>query len=166
MSRVRNGYTALMRLSMPLVVSLALLTGCPKKNEEPAARPAEVKPAAPAVKTAEVEFFGAVHLGKVTAARTVFVAMKEPCVPVLAQAHIYGQTQVDSDKLFAEYFAPQGSVAHLCAFGFNDQGEVVAAATYAKNPVTFQGEGEVIFGNVDLTLEPLAAPAPAPKFIP
>jgi hypothetical protein len=68
-----------------------------------------------------------------------------------------------NEKLFAEYFPPQGSSGHLCAYGFDAEGRVIAVAAYAKNPVSFKGEGEVIFEHVDLTLEALSEPTPAPK---
>ncbi len=113
--------------------------------------------------SAEVEFFGTVLPGKVKAAKTIFVVMPEACAPVPTEIHPYGQEALASEKLFAEYFPPQGVTGHICAYGLDADGKVIAVATYAKNPVSFKGEGEVIFGNVDLTLEALDEPKPAPK---
>ena len=144
-----------------LFVALLVLTACPKKKEEPA--PEVPKPPAAKAKTAEVEFFGTFSKGTTQVAKAVFVTMQEPCSPVPAEAHLFGQMELDSEKIFAEFFPPQGSKGHVCAFGLSSDGQVVAFAAYAKNPVTFQGEGEVIVDHVDLKLEPLAVPAPLPK---
>ena len=56
-----------------------------------------------------------------------------------------------------------GQVIMGIAYGINIAGKVMAAAAYAKNPVTMQGVGDIIVPNVDLVLEPLAEPAPLPK---
>ena len=44
----------------------------------------------------------------------------------------------------------------------DDKGQEIGNATYAKNPVKFEGQGEVIFGDVALKLTPVKA-RPAPK---
>lgn len=142
-----------MRPPASLLLSLFVLTACPAK---PSAPPAKVK-------TAEVEFFGTFSRGTTTVARSIFVAMQEPCSPVPAEAHLYGQVELTEDKIFAEFFPAQGSKGHLCAFGIDADGKVVAFAAFGKNPVTFQGEGEVIVDHIDLKLEPLAGPAALPK---
>ena len=145
---------------MTLRASLLLLglAACPKKEEPPAPAPPPAKPS-----TAEVEFFGTLSAGKTQVAKSVFVVMQEPCSPVPAEAHVIGQKPVDGEKIFAEFFPSQGSRGHLCAFGLDAAGKVVAFAAYGKNPVTFQGQGEVIIDHVDLTLEPLADAAALPK---
>jgi hypothetical protein len=112
-----------------------------------------------------VEFFGSIIAGEVKPTKTIFAAIQEPCTPVPAEVHSYGQLLITGEKLFAEFFPPQGSAGHICAFAFDAEGRVIAVGTYAKNPVKFEGAGEVIFGNVDLKLEPLSAPAPVPKGI-
>jgi hypothetical protein len=146
----------------PLLAAVTL-GGCPKKDEPKAAPAPGPEHAARKDDTAEVEFFGTVLPGKVTAAKTIFVVMPEACVPVPAEVHPYGQDVLTSQKLFAEYFPPQGASGHICAYGLDADGKVIAVATYAKNPVSFKGDGEVIFGNVDLTLEGLSESKPAPK---
>lgn len=156
-----------MRLPVLLVASWVLFSGCPKKEEpkkEHAAAPVapNAQGGAAKVKTAECEFFGTLAPGKVKAAKTVFVVMKEPCSPLPAEIHLYGQAEFQ-EKLFAEFYVPQGSQGHLCIFGLDESGKIVGWAAYAKNPVSMAGEGEVIFDHIDLTLEPLAAPVAAPK---
>lgn len=146
-----------MRAQVCVLAAVSLLIACPKKEEPKREAPR----AAPA--TTEVEFFGTVTTDAVKVSKTVFVAMQEPCSPVPAEAHLYGQLQVTEVQLFAEFFPPQGSKGHLCAFGFDEAGRVVAFAAYGKNPVSFQGVGEVIFDHVDLKLEPLVQPAARPK---
>lgn len=149
-----------MRTACAVAVVL-LLSGCPKKDKE--ARGSDPEAEKPKGKPAEVEFFGWVKPGKVTPARTIFVAQAEPCRPVPHEVHPYGKTELTAEKLFAEYWPEQGTVGHLCAFGLDEKGQVIAAASYAKNPVTFEGEGEVIFDHVELELKALDVPMPAPK---
>ena len=146
-----------------LVVALLALAACPRKKEEAPSPPAAA--VAPKPKTAEVEFFGTFKPGTVKAARAVFVAMQEPCSPLPAEAHLYGQKDIDVDKLFAEFFPPQGSKGYLCVYGLDAAGKVVGWAAFAKNPVTFQGEGEVVIDHIDVTLEPLAEATALPKGI-
>ena len=140
--------------------AVLVLTACPKKEE-----PAAVVAPAPAAKVAlaEVEFMGKVAYKLPGVTKAIFVAMKEPCSPVPAEPQLFGHSEVTQEQLFAEFFPPQGTVAHLCVYGFDAAGQVVAAAAYAKNPVTIQGSGEVIFPALDLKLEPLATPTAAPK---
>ncbi len=153
-----------MRTPALFIAALVLLSGCPKKDEPKAVHKSEPVAAAPKnTKTAEVEFFGSALPGKATnVAKTVFVVMSEPCTPVPAEAHLVGKAEF-KEKIFAEFFPEQGTKAHLCVYGFDDKGAVVAVGAYEKNPVTLEGKGEVIFEHVDVTLEPLASPASAPK---
>ncbi len=133
-----------------------LLCACPEKKAAPTA----AAPPAPApVKKAEVEFGGSWARNGVTAAKVVFVAQVEPCVPVPAKPTRFGEEVMKSEgTLFAEFFIPQGAVGHACLYGFDEAGVVVAAASYEKNPVTFQGEGEVVVGPVKLSLVSLPSP--------
>ena len=142
------------------VVAVLLLCACPKKGES--GKAGEDKPVNKA-KPAEVEFFGSVTPGKTKPAKTVFVAQDKPCRPVPAQITAYGKTELTAEKLFAEYWPAQGTVGHLCAFGLDEAGKVIAVGVYGKNPVTFEGEGEVIFDHVDLELLALDEPVAAPK---
>lgn len=142
------------------------LTACPKKDEPKRVAASEapaVSPTGAKSKTAEVEFFGNFSPGKTKVAKSFFVVMEEPCSPVPVEAHLFGKVELTAEKLFAEFYPPQGSRGHLCAYGLDAAGKVVAYAAFGKNPVTFQGEGEVIVDHIDLTLEPLAEAAPLPK---
>lgn len=150
----------------------------PPKQEVHGAKPVEAPPAVAAANVAaaaaetadastapagsgdaEVEFFGNFSTGGIVDVKeSFFVAQAEPCLPLVREPKIFGSVRQNVDKLFAEFFIPQGSKGHLCAYGANAKGEVIATATYAKNPVTFQGEGEVIFGDVNLKLVALPKP--------
>jgi hypothetical protein len=167
-----------------LLVSL-LLCGCPdekKTADAPVAAPdAAVAAVAPApvadagvvitqnvvpepqpVPDAEVEFFGEVETGKLKPARIVFVVTKGPCEATSEELEVLEQIDVNPGKLFTEMFFPQGTVANLCALALDAKGQQVGFAAHAKNPVTFQGEGEVEVKDVVLKLTSVKARA-APK---
>jgi hypothetical protein len=128
------------------LLALALLAGagCKKDAGAPAA------PAAP--RKAEVEMAGTWSRGAVAQGAVAFVAQKEPCLPVPASATVYGRTALENPGPFGvEYFIPQGSVGHACLYA-TQGGKVIGAASYEKNPLTFQGEGEVTFMGLKLEL--------------
>jgi hypothetical protein len=161
-----------------------LLLGCPEeKKAEPMKAPAPDAAAAPEAKApppdaavvtenvvpapqpepdAEVEFFGDVDPGKLKPARIVFLVTKGPCEATSEELEVIEQTDVSPGKLFTEMFFPQGTVAHLCAVALDAKGKQVGFAAYAKNPVTFQGQGEVEVKDVVLKLTSVKARA-APK---
>ncbi|MEW5737934.1 MAG: hypothetical protein AB1938_03355 [Myxococcota bacterium] len=140
------------------------LTGCERCADKPAAPPTtalpmKAEPPAPPPKPvvhserAEVEFFGDWKPGAVKAAKVLFVAQEEPCLPVPATPKRYGETVLDKPgPFFAEYFIKQDSRGHVCVYGYDEKGAVVGAASWEKNPLRFFGEGEVIFANMDFTL--------------
>ena len=132
-------------------MAICCLCACPKKEEPPK------------VATAEVEFFGMIDKGTTAPAKMLFVVMQEPCSPLPAQPHVLGQSEIANVKLFTELYLPQKSVGHICLFGLDESGRIVASAAHAKNPLTFEGVGEVLVGGLDLKLEALAAPVPRPK---
>lgn len=146
------------------LVAVLVLSGCERcaESKPPVAvpKPVQAAPApvaAPAPPThsekAEVEFFGDWKPGPVKAAKVVFVAQAEPCLPINAAAKRYGDTELTAPGPFsAEYFIPQDSRGHVCLFGYDDAGKVVGAAAWEKNPLRFFGEGEVVFANIALTL--------------
>lgn len=166
-----------------LLVSL-VLCGCPEKKAEPPAPvaapapDAAVAPAAEAdagmvitqnvvpepqpVQDAEVEFFGEVETGKLKPARIVFLVTKGPCEATSEELEVLEQMDVSPGKLFTEMFFPQGTVANLCALALDAKGQQVGFAAHAKNPVTFEGEGEVEVKDVVLKLTSVKARA-APK---
>lgn len=167
-----------------LLLSLvALLSACPaeKKTESHGASPVAAAPdAATAIvdagvvitrnvvpepqpeAPAEVEFFGEVQPGKLKPARIVFVVAKGPCEATSEELEVLEQMDVSPGNLFTEMFFPQGTVAHLCALAFDAKGQLVGHAAHGKNPVTFQGEGEVEVKDVVLKLLSVKARA-APK---
>ena len=103
---------------------------------------------------AEVEFFGTWSEGEVKASKYVFVAQAEPCTPVLEKATRFGEeTLTKPGPLFAEFYIPQGTVGHACVYGLDAAGKIVSAANSTQNPMTFKGEGEVIFGKLDYALK-------------
>jgi hypothetical protein len=113
-------------------------------------------PTPPLTGDAEVEMFGKWQPGTVKARRVVFVAQAEPCLPPPANPKRWGETALEKPgSLFAEYFIPQSSVGHLCLYAFDKKGKVIGTAGYARNPVTFRGEGEVVIQDIELRLEPI-----------
>ncbi len=103
---------------------------------------------------AEVEFFGSWSEGEVKAAKYVFVAQAEPCTPAPEKATRFGEeTLTKPGPLFAEFYIPQGTVGHACVYGLDEAGKIVSAANSTQNPMTFKGEGEVIFGKLDYALK-------------
>ena len=103
---------------------------------------------------AEVEFFGHWSAGEVKAAKYVFVAQAEPCLPVPEKPTRYGESALEKPgALFAEIYVPQGSKGSACVYGLDEAGKVVSAAGSTQNPLTFQGQGEVIFGRLEFDLK-------------
>lgn len=157
-----------MRLRVLAVCSAVLALGCPKK-EQPAAeaKPAPTPTPAAAVKAAppaqaECEFTGSWSPGTTKAARYAFVAQGGPCRTGAAGAQLGSMSLAEPGSFFAEFFVPQGSTGHLCVFGYDPSGAIVAVGEPAGNPVRFEGEGEVMFTNLTVTvaaLDPAAQPA-------
>lgn len=154
-----------MHRALVLVLSAVALWGCPKKEEVRV----EVPPPAPRLpespKTpvgmavppdAEVEVIGTWRSG-VKAAQHVAVAQKEPCLPVPATPTRYGASVTLSAQgaLFAEFFLPQGTVAHVCLYALDDTGAVVGAVTMPDTPKVFSGLGELIVGPHTVEVKPL-----------
>lgn len=135
------------------IALLVVLAGCEKsKAPSPAAAPS--KKELRAAGNAEVEFFGTWAPGEVKAARVIFVAQTEPCAPVPDKPTRLGEEAMKAPgNLFAEFFVPQGSKVHVCLYGLDDAGKVVGVATTPQNPMTLEGEGEVIKSNLDFTLK-------------
>jgi hypothetical protein len=68
----------------------------------------------------------------------------------------YGEEPLKAPgDFFAEFFIAQDTRGHVCVYGLDEQGTVVGAASWEKNPLRFFGEGEVVFANIDLTLAPV-----------
>ena len=140
-----------MRTLLLALVVVAATSSCEKSKTAPSAA------AAPKVEKsgqAEVEFFGSWSTGEVKAARYVFVAQAEPCLPVPEKPTRYGESALEKPgPLFAEFYVPQGTKGHACVYGLDEGGKVVSAATSTQNPMTFQGEGEIIFGKLAYELK-------------
>lgn len=142
-----------------LAVALLIVTvsACEKSKVPPvgAAAPVEVKKEKfDTTGKAEVEFFGTWSAGDVKAATYVFVAQAEPCLPVPEKPTRYGEEKLKAPgPLFAEFYIPQGATGHACIYGLDEGGKVVSASTTGQNPLTFKGEGEVIFGKLDYALK-------------
>jgi hypothetical protein len=156
---------------MKRALCLLLLCACPEKKVEAPAPPppppapvarANVVPEPQPEAPAEVEFMGNVSKGKVAAARLVFVVARGPCTADSTELDVIEQTDVSEGKLFSEMFFPQGTVAHLCLVALDAKGQQVGHAGYPKNPVTLQGQGEVMVTDLELSLAPVKA-RPAPK---
>ena len=62
---------------------------------------------------------------------------------------------------FIEVFVPQGSNGYACAYALKE-GKVVAFGTTPRNPLKMQGLGEVMFTELELPLQPVTPPVPAP----
>ncbi len=141
-----------------LFVALLIVTVCScEKSKAPVAASAPVAPTKVKNDTAgkaEVEFFGTWAAGEVKAAKYVFVAQAEPCLPVPASSTRYGETKLDAPgPLFAEFFIPQGTKGHACVYGLDESGKVVSAADSTQNPMSFEGDGEVIKAKLEYTLK-------------
>ncbi len=169
------------------LVAVLLLSACPEKEKKPEVHGAAPVPAAvvdagtaPAVEDAgvvitknvvpepqpeapaEVEFSGEIDVGKLKPARVVFLVTKGPCEATSEELEVLEQQDMSPGKMFTEMFFPQGTVANLCAIALDAKGQLVGFAAHAKNPVTFQGEGEVEIKDVLLKVQSVKARA-APK---
>ncbi|MFZ5440083.1 MAG: hypothetical protein ACOZQL_08745 [Myxococcota bacterium] len=144
-------------MNLRVIVAAAVLTsGCEKSKTAPAAEAATTpsKKELRATGNAEVEFFGTWSPGEVKAARVIFVAQAEPCVPVPDKPTRFGEEKMKAPgNLFAEFFIPQGTKGNACLYGLDDAGKVVGVANTTGNPMTFEGEGEVVKSNLSFTLQ-------------
>lgn len=140
-----------------LVALLMLGSACEKSKAPPAVAAAPGAPARQKDDTAgkaEVEFFGTWSPGTVKAAKYVFVTQAEPCLPVPEKPTRYGETTLDAPgPLFAEFYLPQGLKGHSCLYGLDEAGKVVSAANSTQNPMTFEGEGEVMKAKLEYLLK-------------
>ena len=139
-----------------LFTALLIVTfsSCEKSKASAPVEPKKSK--ADSAGKAEVEFFGTWAAGEVKAAKFVFVAQAEPCVPVPEKPTRYGEQKLDGPgPLFAEFFIPQGARGHACVYGLDESGKVISAADSTQNPMSFEGEGEVIKARLDYALKAL-----------
>jgi hypothetical protein len=128
------------------------------------------KPPAAAAKPArenlaEVEITGTLKLPANKPAKLIAFVSKRGCNPKQIEGAL-GSVNIDPNvatNFFIEIFVPQGSKGSVCGAGLDNDGNVVAFGAYSKNPLTFQGKGEVEFSNVVFSLKPLKAPVPGPK---
>lgn len=121
----------------------------------PAQPPAPAAAPGPTVhrEKAEVELGGTWSLGAVKAAKVLFVAQAEPCLPVPEKPTRYGETTLKAPgEFYDEYFIAQDSRGYVCLYGYDEAGKVVGAASWEKNPLRFLGEGEIVFAGINLTL--------------
>lgn len=143
--------------TLTFTLLLVVTASCEKSKApaQPEAAPVAKKKEKPdTTGKAEVEFFGNWNPGEVKAASWVFVAQAEACLPVPEKPTRFGEEKLDKPgPLFAEFFIPQGTVGHACVYGLDEAGKVVSAANSTQNPMTFKGEGEVIFGKLDYALK-------------
>jgi hypothetical protein len=148
---------------MKRLLLVVLLCGCPdEKKAVIAAAPVPDAAVAAPVPDAAVEFFGTIDPGKLKPARIVFLVTRGPCEEKSEELDVIEQQDVNPGKLFTEMFFPQGTVGHLCAVALDAKGKLIGFAAFAKNPVTFEGQGEVEVRDVDLKLTGVKARA-APK---
>ena len=159
-----------------LVVAVASAPSC--KESGPAAVPpaARATAAVAEVRTApgkggkaapgkaEVELFGTLDATRVHGEKVILYVSQEPCgeVAVTVLATLVPPNP-GPPTFFLEFFPAQGATGYLCAVMLDAKGEVVGAAEHPKNPLTFKGEGEVVFEKISLTLEPVNPPRPRPR---
>jgi hypothetical protein len=135
----------------------------------PSARPSATATARPAGSAsaepesgakAEVEIRGTLESKQPAAGFKIFVSPK-PCAEL---GGAIGPTTPRNapGEFFLEIFVPQGTQGYVCAVSLNAKGEVTGVASYASNPITMKGVGEVEFTGVTLKVEPLGKPAAAP----
>jgi hypothetical protein len=140
-----------------------LLSACKEKPKvaEPVSLTDSTKPyvypnAEKAIEKAEVELFGKWNENEVKVASARFQVQAEPCLPLIEKPTVFGSKKLAAPGIFAdEYFIPQGSSGHICLFGIGEDGKVNSAATFEKNPVVFQGSGEVVFKDLEMNLNPI-----------
>jgi hypothetical protein len=144
-----------------LALLVATIAGCEKSKAPPpaaAAAPFAEKRLKDSAGKAEVEFFGSWSAGEVKAAKVVFVVQAEPCLPVPEKPTRFGETKMDGPgPLFAEFYIPQRTKGHSCLYGLDETGKVVSAADSTQNPMTFEGEGEVMKAKLSYELKAVAA---------
>jgi hypothetical protein len=151
-----------------------LLCGCPSEKEKDKKLPEGVvrvlpdgglvtkNPVVPLpqkTSNAEVEFEGDLDPGGLTPARVVVVFSKTACSGDL---DVIQKEDVKPGHFAGELFFPQGTLAHICALGLDAKGEVIGIGTHEKNPVSLQGDGEVVVSNIKLKLAGVQA-RQAPK---
>jgi len=142
----------------PFTLSILLL-GVACKKDEPA-KPRGLPQAKVAL--AEVEVSGSYQAGTTTPKTVQIAVLDAPCLPVPAGAKVMGhEVAAASGQFFVELFVPQGTAGHICLYGLDEGGKVIAAAAWEKNPFVMKGEGEVE-AHVVLTLQPVDA-TDAPK---
>lgn len=118
----------------------------------------------PTAPPAEIEITGSVET-QVKAKKFVVFAAKEPCDAVRGTTGAWGKVGIDpnvSMSFFLEIFVTQGTVGHICGAAFDEQDKLVGIGAYAKNPVTFQGTGEVSISQVVIPLKAVK-PRRSPK---
>ena len=164
---------------LALLVAFLSLASCKEKAAPPPEAP---KPAAPAPETvngvraapgkggkaspgqAEVELFGTLDISKAPGKRVKLFVSKEACdSPTLTMLVTMAPPNPGPPNFFLEFFPFQGSTGYLCAVSLDEQGRIVGAASHPKNPLTFTGDGEVVFDKLDLKLEPVDPPRVGPK---
>ena len=135
-----------------LFVAVLIVTVCScEKSKAPVQKVKEDLPG-----KAEVEFFGTWVAGEVKAAKYVFVAQAESCVPVPEKPTRYGETKLDAPgPLFAEFYIPQGTRGYACVYGLDESGKVVSVAGAKQNPMAFEGNGEVVKSKLEFSLKAL-----------
>lgn len=123
---------------------------------------AGVQAMAPSGPPAEVEISGTVknapkgsELKVVINKRPCGTTMAEPLEPYMV---VGVKNAGKASRWETEIFVRQGSSGNVCAFALV-KGQVVAAGASDK-PMMMQGEGEVVFTGMDVTLEPKKPAAP------
>jgi hypothetical protein len=121
------------------------------------------KPAEPQSR-AEVEISGTLQIAERPARLFAFVSRKA-CDPNQIEKDIIGSVRIDpfvGKNFFIEVFVSQGSTGSVCGAAMDDKGNITSFGAYPKNPLTFRGKGEVTFGDVNIALQRLPKPVPAP----
>jgi hypothetical protein len=80
-------------------------------------------------------------------------ASKRPCEQLGAEQVIDSSRLQGTGPGMVEVFVPLGSVLYICVAGLNTDDQVIALGGYEKNPVTCQGEGEIVFRDIEITLK-------------
>lgn len=131
-------------------------------DSQPAAQPTSKAPPG----EAEVEFMGQVTAKGLKAKQYLIFISKQPCDLKAATVQHFGSTVIpygDSQNFFIEVFVPQGATGYVCAAALDQDRRAIAQGTYEKNPLKMEGEGEVIFDQLHLQLQPTKAPVALPK---
>jgi hypothetical protein len=116
-------------------------------------------PAPPLPAKAEVEIVGHIDPPAGQAGTVTIWVTDDECWKPGAKS--FGSSTLNGKSYFVEVFVPQGTKLWVCAALVPPKGPIVWSGAAKGAPFIGQGQGEVEFGNIDVTLaksKPVVAP--------